>query len=79
MDIDFCIGSGALHCRNGMFSPRITDSLFTGRFVMTALIYSVLSSYSVFRTLGMEEALFNGNCYTNHDIVGAVNELQEWK
>jgi len=79
MDIDFCIECGALHSRNGMFSPRITDSLFAGRFVMTALIYSVLSSYIVFRKLRLEEALFNGNCYANHDVVGAVNKLQEWQ
>jgi hypothetical protein len=45
---------------------------------MTALIYSVLSSYSVLRTLGMDEALFNVIVNTNHDIVGAVNRLQEW-
>jgi hypothetical protein len=69
MDIDFCIGCGELHCRNRMFFPLITDSLFTGRFVMTALIYSVFGSYSVFRRLGVEGTLINGNYYTNHDTV----------
>jgi hypothetical protein len=79
MDIDFSIGCGTLHCRNRMFSPLITDSLFTGPFVMTALIYSVSSSYSVFRRLGMEGTLLNGNCYMNHDTLRAVNKLRGWK
>jgi hypothetical protein len=46
---------------------------------MMVLRYSVLSIYSVFRTLRMEEALFDSNFFTYLDIMGAVNELHEWK